>query len=78
MVMSEKDSQLIEQSTRGEITILIAPKDQEFDNGTSSLMIENGEIFTISDQHEKQPAAIKLEEITKRLRDGEWEIRRSF
>ena len=78
MGLTEKDSQLIEQSLQGLSTIRIAPIDHEFDNGTARVIIDGKGVSTISDKGETQPAAIRIEEVTKKIRDGEWEIREAF
>lgn len=78
MGLTDKDSQLIEQSSQGLSTICIAPIDHEFDNGTARVIIDGEGISTISDKGEIQSAAIRIEEITKKIRDGEWEIREHF
>lgn len=78
MELSKQDSDLIEKSSQGILTLLFAPKGQEFCNGTERIMLENGEVFTVSCKGEIATAAIGIEDITKKLSEGEWEVREAF
>ncbi|MCK5613259.1 hypothetical protein KAR91_65910 [Candidatus Pacearchaeota archaeon] len=77
-MLSDNDSELIDRSSQGKATLLIAPIDREFGSGTQRLMIDSGEVSTISNNGEECNATVGIEDITKQIREGEWEIREAF
>ena len=75
MGLTEKDSQLINKCSMGEVILMIAPRGQEFCNKISRLKIRCGEISAISVNGEPVSTVVTIEEIIKNLSSGEWEIR---
>lgn len=77
-MLSDNDSELINISSQGKAILFIAPVEGEFGSGTKRLMIDSGEVSTISNNGVECPAIVGIEDITKHIREGEWEIREAF
>lgn len=78
MRLSEQEADLIKRCTEGLLTILIAPKGQSFGSGQLRLMVDKGDISVVEKNGKILSSVVGVDEITKKLSQGEWEIREAF
>lgn len=76
-MLSERYEKLLNKCAKGEVVLLVAPKEGEFGNGTLRLEIDNGEISVISKNGKEVSSALSVEDISKQLGDG-WAIKEAF
>ena len=73
-MLSQEAQNLLEQCSKGEIILLIAPG-KGFEDDTKEIMIEKSKITIIKNDGKSFEAAISIEGVASKLRNNEWEIK---
>ncbi len=77
-MLSENDIELLNESSKGKVLLLIAPEGKDFEIGIQRIIIENSELSILTNDGDLMDNIITMEDVAANLKSGLWEIREAY